>query len=233
MNLDYQIPGVVKIDMVNYVKDMIDDFPEEVQETICPWNGNLFKVDTNSPNLSEEKEDIFHTLVAKGLFLCKRARSNIQPAITFLTTHVKGPNQDDWFKLKKSFGFLKSNKMRRYDLGIITWHVDAAFTVHPDFRRHTGTNMTLGNGALQSMSTKQKVNCRSSTKAELAAMDDVIAKVLWTKQFLEAQGYKIIQNIVLRDNQSTMKLEQNGKASSGKRTQHFNIKFFYITDLID
>jgi hypothetical protein len=29
-----------------------------------------------------------------------------------------------------------------------------------------------------------------------------------------------------------MKLEQNGKASSGKRTRHFNIKFFYITDLI-
>jgi hypothetical protein len=29
-----------------------------------------------------------------------------------------------------------------------------------------------------------------------------------------------------------MKLETNGKASSGKRTRHFNIKYFYITDLI-
>ena len=29
-----------------------------------------------------------------------------------------------------------------------------------------------------------------------------------------------------------MKLEQNGKASSGKRTRHFNIKYFYITDLL-
>jgi len=29
-----------------------------------------------------------------------------------------------------------------------------------------------------------------------------------------------------------MKLEENGKASSGKRTRHFNIKYFYITDLI-
>jgi hypothetical protein len=35
-----------------------------------------------------------------------------------------------------------------------------------------------------------------------------------------------------RDNQSAMKLEQNGKASCGKRTRHFNIKYFYITDLI-
>ena len=30
-----------------------------------------------------------------------------------------------------------------------------------------------------------------------------------------------------------MKLEMNGKASSGKRTRHFNIKYFFITDLIE
>jgi hypothetical protein len=102
-------------------------------------------------------------------------------------------------------------------LGVITWHVDAAFAVHQDFKSHTGATMTLGKGAIQSSSTKQKVNSRSSTEAELVAMDDVIAKVLWTKQFLEGPGYKINQNIVLHDNQSTMKLEQNGKASSGKR----------------
>jgi hypothetical protein len=29
-----------------------------------------------------------------------------------------------------------------------------------------------------------------------------------------------------------MKLEINGKESSGKRTCHFEIKYFYITDLI-
>jgi uncharacterized protein YcgI (DUF1989 family) len=39
-------------------------------------------------------------------------------------------------------------------------------------------------------------------------------------------------NIIYRDNQSSMKMETNGKASSGKRTRHFDIKYFYITDLI-
>jgi hypothetical protein len=61
-------------------------------------------------------------------------------------------------------------------------------------------------------------------------MDDIVSKVLWTNLFLDAQGYKIKQNIVLCDNISTMKLENNGKASSGKMTRHFNIKLFYITD---
>ena len=238
MNLDYQITGVVKINMVNYVKTMIEEFPEKVGNSTCPWNANLFKVDQKSPKLSKEKAEIFHTFVAKGLFLCKRARSDIQPAIAFLSTRVKGPNQGDWFKLSKMMAFLNHTKedvlaLEADDVQNITWYVDAAFAVHQDFKSHTGATMSLGKGAIQSNSTKQKINCRSSTEAELVAMDDVIAKVLWTKQFLEAQGYKINQNIVLRDNQSTMKLEQNGKASSGKRTRHFNIKFFYITDLIE
>ena len=30
-----------------------------------------------------------------------------------------------------------------------------------------------------------------------------------------------------------MKLQKNGKLSSGKRTRQFDIKLFYITDLID
>jgi hypothetical protein len=92
--------------------------------------------------------------------------------------------------------------------------------------------MLLGSGAIQSISTKQKVNSRSSTEAELISVDDAIGKILWTKMFLEAQGFEVKANVVFRDNQSSMKLEANGKASSGKRTRHFNIKYFYITDLI-
>ena len=29
-----------------------------------------------------------------------------------------------------------------------------------------------------------------------------------------------------------MKLEENGRASASKRTRHFNIKHFYVTDLL-
>jgi hypothetical protein len=35
-----------------------------------------------------------------------------------------------------------------------------------------------------------------------------------------------------RDNQPTLILEINGKKNSGKRTRHFNMKYFFITDLI-
>jgi hypothetical protein len=115
---------------------------------------------------------------------------------------------------------------------IIAWHLNAAFDVHIDLKSHTGAIIMLGSGAIQSVSTKQKVNARSSTESELISINDVISKVLQTKLFLKEQVYNVKQNILLCDNQSSMKMKMNGKASSGKRTCHFNIKYFYITDLI-
>ena len=40
------------------------------------------------------------------------------------------------------------------------------------------------------------------------------------------------RNVVYQDNPSAMKLEYNGKERNGKRTKHFHIKLFYMTDLI-
>ena len=93
--------------------------------------------------------------------------------------------------------------------------------------------LTLGKGAVLSDSTKQKANARSSTEAELNGIDDKISKVLWVKKFVEAQGFDVLLNIIYQDNTSTIKLSNNGRASSGKRTRHFDIKLFYVTDLID
>ena len=93
--------------------------------------------------------------------------------------------------------------------------------------------MTMGNGAVMSLSRKQKLNTRSSTEAELVAADDAAGLILWTKLFLEAQGYGVKQNILYQDNKSTILLEQNGKRSSGKRTRHLNIRCFFLTDQIE
>ena len=57
--------------------------------------------------------------------------------------------------------------------------------------------------------------------------------ILWTKLFLEEQGYPITKNILYQDNKSAILLEQNGKKSSGKRTRALNIRYFFITDHIE
>ena len=56
--------------------------------------------------------------------------------------------------------------------------------------------------------------------------------IYWTRYFLEAQGYCVDNDILYQDNKSSILLETNGKASSGKRTKHINIRYFFITELV-
>ena len=123
--------------------------------------------------------------------------------------------------------------MSAENLNVIKCYVDAAFAVHPDFKSHTGAIMTMGKGAIYSMSRKQKLNTRSSTEAELVGADDAAGLILWTKLFLEAQGYEIKNNILYQDNKSTILLEENGKKSSSKRTRHLNIRYFFLTNQVE
>jgi hypothetical protein len=57
--------------------------------------------------------------------------------------------------------------------------------------------------------------------------------ILDNRFFLLSQGYGIIENLLLQDNKSSILLERNGRASSGKRTRHINIRYFFITDRVN
>ena len=54
MKLDCSVSGQVSIDMVDYIKSMVSNFPEEDlqgSKVASPWNESLFKVDEKSPKL--------------------------------------------------------------------------------------------------------------------------------------------------------------------------------------
>jgi hypothetical protein len=229
MELDYRKRGELIINMTKYVDNMINEFPlkrgkKDVAKT--PAADSLFNLGTGA-KLDTKRSEIFHTFVAKGLFLCKRARPNIQQAISVLCTRVKDLNQADWEKLMRVMKYLNVTRSEYLtlsvgDLRVVKWYVDASFAVHPNFKSHHGAVMMLGKGAMQSIATKQKMNVRSSTEGELVAVDDAATMILWTKLFLEAQGYEVEKNIVYQDNKSAILLETNGKKSSGKQTRALN-----------
>ncbi len=118
-------------------------------------------------------------------------------------------------------------------MALVRWWVDASFAVHPDYRSHTGAVLSLGKGGVTSISRKQRLNTKSSMEAEVVGVDDASSQILWTNYFIKAQGYKIDEMLVYQDNQSAILLEKNGKQSSGKRTRHMNIRYFFITDRVN
>jgi hypothetical protein len=104
--------------------------------------------------------------------------------------------------------------------------------VHRDMKSHTGGAMSLGRGAVMCKSSKQKLNTKSSTEAELVGASDYLPNTIWAKMFLESQGYTIQENQFLQDNQSAMKLEMNGRASCGQKSRHIDIRYFFMKDRI-
>jgi len=90
--------------------------------------------------------------------------------------------------------------------GNIYWYVDAAFAVHNDMRGHTGTIMTMGQGAIVGIFNKQKINTKSSTEAELVGVDEPLSLILWSRMFAEAQGMRIKDNILYQDNISAIRM---------------------------
>ena len=90
----------------------------------------------------------------------------------------------------------------------------------------------MGKGSVYSSSTRQKLNTKSSTEAELVGVDDAMPTIIWSRRFLKEQGYHVSDNVVYQDNQSAMLLERNGRASSGRRTRHIDIRYFFVTNRI-
>jgi hypothetical protein len=238
MILDYNTSGPMQVDMRYYIDGMVQDFPYPIKAIkTAPWTDKLIKVDITSKFLDIEKKAMLHIFSMKAMFICKRGRPDVSPGVGFLTGRVKEPRQQDWMKLLKVLGFLKGTRddvltLEADDCQTLTWYVDAAFAVHVDMRSQTGAIFTLGKGAIISDALKQKINSRSSTEAELISIDDEVSKILWSKRFKEWQEFLVLMTIMCQDNTSTMTLGNKGNASSGKRTTHFDIKMFYVTDLI-
>jgi hypothetical protein len=66
---------------------------------LTPANKDLFTVDDVSEQLDKRQGEIFHSIVAKLLYVSKRARTDAQLAIAFLCTRVSCSKEQDWKKL--------------------------------------------------------------------------------------------------------------------------------------
>ena len=239
MTIDFSTVGKVHFKMTDYVANLLDEAQEDaiIGTSVTPAAAHLFDVNDKAEKLSPIKADRYHHLTAKLLYLCKRSRPDIQTAVAFLCRRVKQPDTDDWKKLSRCIKYLRETKDLYLTLEALPgvklhWWVDASYAVHKDMRSHTGGTLSLGKGSVYSTSTRQKINTKSSTEAELVAVDDCMPMIIWMRNFLMAQNLNVEDNLVFQDNQSAMLLERNGRASSGRRTRHINIRYFFIADRI-
>ena len=222
--------------MKGYIQNVIKEWSNKnIRDYVKPADDDLFYEDKSSEASKDAKK--FHRTVAQLLYLCKRARPDIQLAVHYLCTRVKNPTLNDERKLDRVVGYLKGTIDRGRlitkdgEMTRIFAYIDAAFAAHEYGKSHSGAVIMMGNTMLEGITGKQKCASHDSTEAELIALCDMSTDVLWHHEWFEHQGYQLLPPLIYQDNTSTMTLVKEG---GGKlRTKHMRAKQAVIKEAID
>jgi hypothetical protein len=233
---DLSTAGECRVSMEGYIRDILDHC--DVKGTrVTPATEMLFDITADVPLLEKSDAEEFHSRVAKLLYLALRARPDILTAVSFLTTRVSCPTEEDLGKLDRLLMYLNGCP----NLGItlkasegirVLAYVDASFAIHHDMKSHTGGLITLGSGPIYVCSKRQGLVTKSSTESELVGISDVLPQIIWVRDFLLAQGYSTGPAKLFEDNMSTIAMANRG-ASNSPRTRHIAIRFFFVKDRIE
>ena len=200
-------------------------------------------VDEGSPRLLVKESERFVTITYMLMHAALRVHGDLCPTLSFLSSQFAAPTNQDQQKLKKLKRLLEfvlqtmDNKtyLGADDLGKFDMYVGVSFAVHPDRKSHTSGVITFGIGGLMILSTKQKLVTKSSTEGKLVGAGDYLPRgICWMKRYMEGQrGVEIEEFDFHQDNEATVSIETNGRASESARLRrHVDIQYFFIKDKI-
>ena len=233
--LDFSVKGEVKILMDGYIREMIKCY-NVTRKAKSPARNDIFAINPDSPLLSSSDKALYYSAAYKLLYVGKRTRPEILLAVNFLTTRAHNPTQEDMVKLHRVLEYLNSDPALPMILRVgeefqLYTFADASHAIHKDMKGHNGVIIQLGNACVYHKSSKQKMNSKSSTEAELINLSDAVPMTIWCNNFLKALAYEMPAAYMLQDNISTITMVNRG-THIGESTRHIDIRFFYIHDYI-
>ena len=78
--------------MEDYIENMLEDVPGNMDgHAMTPAGAHLFKVNAGAEHLDKNTSEVFHSISAKILFLCKRGPPDVQVPIAFCAQGCRAP----------------------------------------------------------------------------------------------------------------------------------------------
>lgn len=202
-----------------------------------PAQDDLFSIDAQSPLLSSELSDRFHSIAAQLLYLAKHTRPDLLCAVQFLTTRVRAPSAQDAAKLDRVIDYLAGTEHTKLILGgdkgntlKLNAYFDASYSSLVGGLSQMGSFITLGRGSIYSASKKLSVVCMSAAEAELYALSEGAHELLHLQQILEGLSLESVARPanVQQDNQSVIASIKNGRACS-TRSKHIEQRHYWVS----
>ena len=176
----------------------------------------------------------YRQLVGALLFISLVTRPDITFAVHQLARHVTNFRKEHWTAAKRVLRYLKGTEnlglqFKKQDSIVIHGYADADFASDEDTRKSVSGYVYFFNSTPIFWVTKQQtIVARSSTEAELIALDLCVRLGLWWRRgLIELSLFG--QNealIIYEDNQSCLAMINGERVSS--RTKHIDVRFFAV-----
>jgi hypothetical protein len=235
MNIDVN-KNHIKVNMTYYTQQLLDQFPPKQIYSI-PAVKESFKNSSTERLLDLNGKKVFHTVVAKLLYLAKRARPDILTAVSFLCTKVTKPTTEDQQKLSRVMGYLQQSVDYEYvinptkPLRVIAY-IDAAFATHDDSKSHSGVALFVAGVLVYSASRKQTCITKSPTESELVALSDYVGFIELFQEFISFMvSEKLPTPIIHQDSTSVITLVTQGGGVT--RTRHLRNRMHLVKEAVD
>ena len=125
----------IKFDIIEQVREVIEWLGEEIEKNVYnPANNKSPIFDDSTLQLSTERSQIFHSVVAKLLCIHQRGRPNTETTVVFLCNRFSKSTLEDWKRLRCILSYLDGTIndkriIRENSLQILHTLIDAAYIV--------------------------------------------------------------------------------------------------------
>ena len=109
-------------------------------------------------------------------------------------------------------------------------YADASYNITTDARSHYGYVVTLGNCLIASKGGRVKTVVRSSTEAEISAVNELISDLLWCRDIMEDLGYLQAKISIYEDNKSCITMLQQEPRNFHTKSRHVRVKWAFFRE---
>ena len=230
----YQDPQTMEIrkSQKDYLLEVVKASGVDKEQKL-PCRCDLLTNNLDSPLLPPHGVSNYRSTLQKIAY-AREGRPDFDFAVSYLQGKQGQPTEQDWKDLGHLLGYIKRFPERDIifkpkDLQL-RGYADAAYNITADARSHYGYVITLGSSLISSKGGRIKTVVRSSTEAEISAVNEIVSELLWCRDILEELGYPQAPMPIREDNQSCITMLQQEPRNFHSKSKHVRVKWAFFRE---
>ena len=207
--------GDIKKSQKDYLIELVKE-SQVTKEHKLPCRSDLLSTDPTSTKLDVKGISQFRSILQKVAY-ARDGRPDFDFVVCYLQSKQQSPSEQDWSDLQHLLGDLQ-----------LRGATDASFNITEDGRSYYGYIITLGNSLISAKGGRIKTVVRSSTEAEISAVNEIVSEILWCRDVLEELGYDQQKIPIMEDNLSCITMLQKEPRSFHSKSRHVRVKWAFF-----